>query len=345
MTGWLVYDDKKPLPEPALIDSFGATLDDYTLVPHDRQELLGEPDQQIVLDMKMDNLGDGVNYAFFNDVTYVSPKVPSIYTALSTGSMATNPAVYGVNANAFVLDYGQTIEIVLNNLDAGKHPFHLHGHDFQVVARSEEDAGIYNHNVTFPSIPMRRDTIYAKPNGNFVIRYRSDNPGVWLFHCHILFHFIGGLAATIVEAPLELQNTLKIPENHYQACREADTPYLGNAAGRTEDLLNLDGALVSPDPLPEGYAPSVYTQYFTIADFIDSFTGKGVVALTFSILSALLGLGSIIVSPHNLDDSHLSRASHKQALIREQWYGSAPLTSKVAMQAKERIEKAGAVAS
>jgi iron transport multicopper oxidase len=26
---------------------------------------------------------------------------------------------------------------------------------------------------------MRRDTFMANPQGNFVVRFRADNPGVW----------------------------------------------------------------------------------------------------------------------------------------------------------------------
>jgi FtsP/CotA-like multicopper oxidase with cupredoxin domain len=59
---------------------------------------------------------------------------------------------------------------------------HLHGHVFQVVYRSEEDAGPYNDSMqlTFPENPMRRDTIQVKPNGFVIIRFRADNPGIWL---------------------------------------------------------------------------------------------------------------------------------------------------------------------
>ena len=75
----------------------------------------------------------------------------------------------------------------------------------------------------------------VRPDGHYVIRFRSDNPGVrflpalavsptssiqyaaqlkltrdltpqvWLFHCHIEWHVDSGLIATIIEAPLELQ--------------------------------------------------------------------------------------------------------------------------------------------
>lgn len=49
----------------------------------------------------------------------------------------------------------------------------------------------------------------------------------------------------------------------------------GNAAGRTDDLLNLDGAPVSPTPLSDG------------------FTARGIVALIFSIIAALLGIAAV----------------------------------------------------
>lgn len=81
------------------------------------------------------------------------------------------------------------------------------------------------------------------------------------------------------QAPFELQSNLSIPPDHYAACN-ADNAYpkfqtQGNAAGRTTDLLNLEGAYVSPAPLPEG------------------FTARGIVALIFSVMAALLGLAAV----------------------------------------------------
>lgn len=60
VTGWLVYDSNKPLPEPAPVGEFDP-FDDMTLVPWDKKALLGEPDQTVTLDVIMDNLGDGAN--------------------------------------------------------------------------------------------------------------------------------------------------------------------------------------------------------------------------------------------------------------------------------------------
>ena len=199
VTSFLVYDSTAKLPTPAFVNEY-APFDDMKLVPTDGEKLFTDPDQSIVLDVAMDNLGNGANYAFFNDITYVRPSVPSTYTALTAGDLAANSQVYGSHTNAFVLGHQQVIEIVVNNHDPGKHPFHLHGHNFQTIVRGEDDSGDYvPGNATFPDVPMRRDVVMVRPNGHIVMRFRSDNPGVWLFHCHIEWHVDQGLIATIVE--------------------------------------------------------------------------------------------------------------------------------------------------
>lgn len=105
--------------------------------------------------------------------------MPTLYTLLSAGSLATDPTVYGSYTNSFVLAKDQVVEIVVNNLDKGKHPFHLHGHQFQTVWRA--DAGTFaDSNVTsadFPRVPMKRDTVVVQPKGNIVLRFKADNPG------------------------------------------------------------------------------------------------------------------------------------------------------------------------
>lgn len=153
-----------------------------TLVPQDGQARLPEPDHVVRLSVIMDNLGDGANYAFFNNITYKRPKVPTLYTALSAGDMATDAQVYGEYTHPFVLARDEVVEIVLDNLDPGRHPFHLHGHHFQALHRSEPEGGTFaDAGVTeaqFPRVPMRRDTLVVWPNGNIVMRFRANNPGM-----------------------------------------------------------------------------------------------------------------------------------------------------------------------
>lgn len=82
--------------------------------------------------------------------------------------------------------------------------------------------------------------------------------------------------ATMIEAPEELQKTLQIPQDHLQACSDLGIPTTGNAAGNRRNLLDLTGANKSPEPLPAG------------------FTARGIVALVFSCLSAIMGLAAIV---------------------------------------------------
>lgn len=217
VTGWLVYDESASLPQASNVSSF-APYDDFDLVPTDQMERLPAADYTVTLDLSMNNLGDGANYAFFNDISYVSPKVPTLYSVMSVGDYASDATIYGGYTNSYVLEKDDIVDIVLNNADSGKHPFHLHGHAFQVIYRSPENGGYWqaSNESVFPAVPMRRDTLYVKPLGNFVIRFKADNPGVWFFHCHIDWHLVSGLAAVMIEAPLELQETLDIPFSHYE---------------------------------------------------------------------------------------------------------------------------------
>jgi iron transport multicopper oxidase len=108
----------------------------------------------------------------------VKPKVPTLYSVMSTGTFANNSNIYAVNSNAFILQRNQVVDIVVNNHDAGKHPFHLHGHQFQVIQRAPDNSGDYNTSTAalVPTAPMRRDTMLVYPGSNMVLRFRADNP-------------------------------------------------------------------------------------------------------------------------------------------------------------------------
>ena len=76
--------------------------------------------------------------------------------------------------------------------------------------------------------------------------------GIWLFHCHIEWHVASGLMATMVEAPLELQKSLKVPKDHHDACVAGGIPTAGNAAANTINYLDLTGEPAPPGRLPDG---------------------------------------------------------------------------------------------
>ncbi|KAF6010029.1 hypothetical protein HII13_000808 [Brettanomyces bruxellensis] len=282
-TNAVVYNSSAPLPDEYYSDNYlDDFLDDFYLVPVDKQELYDDYDYQIKIDVVMDNLDDGINYAFFNNITYVAPKVPALGTVLSSGNYSTNELVYGTNTNSFVLQKDEVVELVLNNNDTGKHPFHLHGHVFQVVERGpdytdSEDPVPYNESApyTAPEYPMIRDTLYVRPQSYFRIRFKADNPGVWYFHCHIEWHLLQGLAIVLIEDPEQIQKDQSVSENWKDICNANGVPYDGNAAANTNNFLDLTNQNVQVKNLPAG------------------FTARGIVALVFSCIAGILGCAAI----------------------------------------------------
>ena len=92
----------------------------------------------------------------------------------------------------------------------------------------------------------------------------------------------------MIEAPTVLQKSVSVPQNHYDACIAQGIPTVGNAAGNDKDFFDLTGVPTSPAPLPDG------------------FMAKGIVALVFSILAAILGMAVISWLVHSFLPSSLS---------------------------------------
>ncbi|WP_034918857.1 multicopper oxidase domain-containing protein [Gillisia sp. CAL575] len=79
---------------------------------------------------------------------------------------------------------GEVTRITLNNLTMMHHPMHLHGHFFRVINENGEYSPL-KHTVNVP--PMKEITI----------EFYGDEYGDWFFHCHILYHMMGGMARVI----------------------------------------------------------------------------------------------------------------------------------------------------
>lgn len=176
--------------------------------------------------------------------------MPTLYTAASTGDSNTNPVVYG-DVNPFVVSYGEIVQIVVNNKDPAIHPFHMHGHQFQVLDRPHSDTGIWPGRGSGNAQPPRRDVVHVMANSYAVLRFRATNPGVFLFHCHIEWHVEMGLTATIIEAPEKLRG-LTFPADHINNCQIQSIPFSGNAGGNTANFTNFSGFNTDPEPVYNG---------------------------------------------------------------------------------------------
>ncbi|KAJ5679257.1 hypothetical protein N7462_007501 [Penicillium macrosclerotiorum] len=87
------------------------------------------------------------------------------------------------------------------------HPFHLHGHDFYILAQG---IGLYSSTIPLNrNNPPRRDTATMPGSGYLVIAFENDNPGSWLMHCHIAWHASQSLALQFVERPEEISQLVQ----------------------------------------------------------------------------------------------------------------------------------------
>jgi FtsP/CotA-like multicopper oxidase with cupredoxin domain len=85
------------------------------------------------------------------------------------------------------LKRGTSCVLEMANDTAWHHPIHLHGHMFRVVARDGKALRPADW----------RDTVLMNPRERLDIAFVADNPGDWMFHCHVLDHQQAGMMAHI----------------------------------------------------------------------------------------------------------------------------------------------------
>ena len=101
--------------------------------------------------------------------------------------------VNGVAATGHVLDpvvtveRGRTCVLALRNETVWEHPIHLHGHSFRVLSRNGK------------AVARRpwQDTVLIGAEETVEVGFVTDNPGDWMFHCHILEHQQAGMSSVL----------------------------------------------------------------------------------------------------------------------------------------------------
>ncbi|MBN8925610.1 MAG: multicopper oxidase family protein [Rhodospirillales bacterium] len=87
----------------------------------------------------------------------------------------------------FEITRGRSCILDMRNETAWWHPMHLHGHSFQVLDR---DGKPEPHDIW-------GDTVLVRPRERVRVAFVADNPGDWLFHCHVMEHQVGGLTTVL----------------------------------------------------------------------------------------------------------------------------------------------------
>lgn len=87
-------------------------------------------------------------------------------------------------SNYIEIKRGEVVRFVMINRTMMHHPMHLHGHFFRVL----NDQGDFS--------PLKH-TVDVAPMTTTVIEFEADEFGDWIFHCHLLYHMMSGMARVV----------------------------------------------------------------------------------------------------------------------------------------------------
>ncbi|KAF8885058.1 Cupredoxin [Gymnopilus junonius] len=125
-----------------------------------------------------------VNGSFeVNNATFIPPKVPVLLQILSHKYKPKSCFLMGP---FYLLEPNKIVEISMPGGSTGSpHPIHLHGHAFSVVRSAGSSTVVV-------SIGDNKTDLVT-------IRFKTDNSGPWILHCHIDWHLEAGLAVVMAE--------------------------------------------------------------------------------------------------------------------------------------------------
>ncbi|VDB95407.1 unnamed protein product [Peniophora sp. CBMAI 1063] len=191
-----------PAVEPNTTSTVKTLLNEQDLHPLSNASAPGRPgpggaDQSILLNVTLG--ADGIfaiNNASFLPVPDQVPILLQVLSGRPPANLMPHGSIYNISRN-------QVIELVIPGAQAGPHPVHLHGHTFSVI----KSAGDNTTNYVNPPI---RDVVAignsTDPINTVIIRFETNNPGPWFFHCHIDWHLNAGFAAVFVEDQPDIPN-------------------------------------------------------------------------------------------------------------------------------------------
>lgn len=93
------------------------------------------------------------------------------------------------NTDPINVKTGDLVKVKLvNRSPKDIHPMHLHGHFFQVLSKNGQP---------ITGSPLVKDTLNLLPGEEYVVAFKADNPGDWMFHCHDLGHAAQGMVTEV----------------------------------------------------------------------------------------------------------------------------------------------------
>ena len=158
--------------------------------------------------------------SMFNDISFETPSSPLIsdsrsYQTVCKPNQLSNCTDPCVCTQVIHAPLDSVVELLIYDripLTDLHHPFHLHGYEFRVLyvgqfadARNISHSDLDNilaahaqrlqrgeyHN------PPGKDTVKIPTGGYVILRFKANNPGWWLIHCHFSWHHITGMEMVI----------------------------------------------------------------------------------------------------------------------------------------------------
>jgi multicopper oxidase len=119
------------------------------------------------------------------EVTLPARQPDQVFEARLTGPVngytwPINGKLYAPPRDGVPVKPNQRVRVRFINESMMFHPFHLHGHTFQVMNGNAARA--------------RKDTVLIPPKQTVEVEFDSDNPGKWITHCHNTYHLEAGMA-------------------------------------------------------------------------------------------------------------------------------------------------------
>jgi CopA family copper-resistance protein len=82
------------------------------------------------------------------------------------------------------INKGERVRFIMKNTTMMNHPMHLHGHFFRVMTNQGKWS-------------VLKHTVNVAPLDQTVIEFEANEEKDWFFHCHILYHMMGGMTRIV----------------------------------------------------------------------------------------------------------------------------------------------------
>ncbi|GFO31991.1 multicopper oxidase [Plakobranchus ocellatus] len=247
-----LLDNSSPAVSAEISDLFAATFDsDLHATPQ-------TPDMKIFLGIEFHGIENKVahhpelypfngtyGYKFYSPhINWISNQMPPSPPLTQLGDLPSNQFCnidtlskdckqeWCACTHHYKLALNALVELVIVDegiLSHAYHPMHLHGHKFSVVAMGKigekttvdavkalDEAGKITRRIERAPI---KDTVIVPDGGYTVIRFKANNPGFWLFHCHVEFHSAMGMSMVFQVG--EQKDFPRAPRN-FQKCGDSN---------------------------------------------------------------------------------------------------------------------------